>query len=320
MRRCAPAGRRSSAAHNDTPRHADIRPIRVHTKVLARISVPSTVPGIVLRRLTGLKGAAIAASLRDGASATLDPGEPTQRRPGMREQGASRSSPPATGRAKSVPDTTATHGVQRGATETQPVAPRPRARPVIAGQTPFLLRGGSRIRTLEGISRRIYSPLPCGPERENGPLLLRGARYFRAGQCLVVPAPPVVAVVVATVVTAAFMLAAVPVPVVVPVVVATSWERREHFSNSHSWIPFPPRWGTDTPRRPLRGLSLRPRGGFLAAVHSQAISRKGRRWKRWGCADDRPALGFTALGSRCVTVTARTVQSYLPVHYTQVMA
>jgi hypothetical protein len=25
-----------------------------------------------------------------------------------------------------------------------------------------LLRGGSRIRTLEGISRRIYSPLPCG--------------------------------------------------------------------------------------------------------------------------------------------------------------
>src|SRR6185312_9492466 len=27
---------------------------------------------------------------------------------------------------------------------------------------PFVLRGGSRIRTLEGISRRIYRPLPCG--------------------------------------------------------------------------------------------------------------------------------------------------------------
>ena len=94
---------------------------------------------------------------------------------------------------------------------------------------------------MEGITGGVYSPLPCGPERENGPLLLRGARCFRAGQCLVVPAPPVVTVVVAAVVTAAFMLAAVPVPVPVPVVVVTSWEWREHFSNSHRGIPFPPR-------------------------------------------------------------------------------
>jgi hypothetical protein len=31
---------------------------------------------------------------------------------------------------------------------------------VSAGHRPRALRGGSRIRTLEGISRRIYSPLP----------------------------------------------------------------------------------------------------------------------------------------------------------------
>jgi hypothetical protein len=57
----------------------------------------------------------------------------------MRERGASRSSPPATGRAKSVPDTAVTHGVQRGATGTPIVTPRRRPRPVIAGQESFLL-------------------------------------------------------------------------------------------------------------------------------------------------------------------------------------
>ena len=61
--RYTPARLRSSAAPSNTPRYADVLPISVHTEVLTGISVPSTVPGIVLRRLTGLKGAAIAASL-----------------------------------------------------------------------------------------------------------------------------------------------------------------------------------------------------------------------------------------------------------------
>jgi hypothetical protein len=74
-------------------------------------------------------------------------------------------------------------------------------------------------------------------------------------------------------------------------------------------------------------------------VHSQAISRKGGRCERWGCADDRPLVytpdsydadainrcrahaastlraddfpgtWLTALFSRCATVTASTLQS-----------
>jgi hypothetical protein len=63
-------------------------------------------------------------------------------------------------RARFVPDAAATAGVQRGATGKPIVTPRRTPRPVIPVQEPFLLRGGSRIRTLEGISRRIYSPLP----------------------------------------------------------------------------------------------------------------------------------------------------------------
>jgi hypothetical protein len=70
----------------------------------------------------------------------------------------------------------------------------------------------------------------------------------------------VVPVVVAAVVTAALMLAAVSV-VAVTVIVAISWERREHFGNSHSGS-LPSSVGTDTPRRPLPGLSLRPSGSF----------------------------------------------------------
>jgi hypothetical protein len=68
----------------------------------------------------------------------------------------------ATGRAKYVPDAAVADGVQRGATGTPIVAPRRWSRPAIPGQGPFLQRGGSRIRTLEGISRRIYNPLVAG--------------------------------------------------------------------------------------------------------------------------------------------------------------
>jgi WD40 repeat protein len=57
----------------------------------------------------------------------------------MRERGASRSSPPATGRAKSVPDAAVTNGVQRAATGTPTVTPRRNPSPVIAGQGLFLL-------------------------------------------------------------------------------------------------------------------------------------------------------------------------------------
>jgi hypothetical protein len=65
----------------------------------------------------------------------------------------------ATDRAKYVPDVAATDGVQRGATGTPIVTSRRTHRPVISGQGRLCWCGGSRIRTLEGISRRIYSPL-----------------------------------------------------------------------------------------------------------------------------------------------------------------
>ena len=57
----------------------------------------------------------------------------------MREQGWSRSSPPATARAKSVPDAAVTNGVQRGATGTPTVTPQYSPWPVIAAQGSFLL-------------------------------------------------------------------------------------------------------------------------------------------------------------------------------------
>jgi hypothetical protein len=76
----------------------------------------------------------------------------------MRGTGGKQVQPTNTGRAKLVPDTAVIDGVQRGATETPIVTPRRRPQPLIAGQGLFLLGGGSRIRTLEGISRRIYSP------------------------------------------------------------------------------------------------------------------------------------------------------------------
>ena len=69
-----------------------------------------------------------------------------------------RSSPPATGRAKSVPDsgdprcTTGSHGDADRHSQRQTRTRHRRSRTVLLG-------GGSRIRALEGISRRIYSLL-----------------------------------------------------------------------------------------------------------------------------------------------------------------
>ena len=156
--RSTPARSCSSAAHNDTPRHADARPISVHTRSAREDLRPLRSPRDRPTSAHRHQGRRDAASLARCASATLDPGDPTQKRPGMRERGASRSSPPATGRAKSMPDTAATNGVQRGARGTPIVTSRRSPQPIIAGQRLFLLGGGSRIRTLEGISRLIYSP------------------------------------------------------------------------------------------------------------------------------------------------------------------
>jgi hypothetical protein len=80
-------------------------------------------------------------------------------RPGREGTGERTSSPRATGRAKYVPDAAVTDGVQRGATGTPIVTPQRTTRPVITGQGFSCWCGGSRIRTLEGISRQIYSPL-----------------------------------------------------------------------------------------------------------------------------------------------------------------
>jgi hypothetical protein len=84
--------------------------------------------------------------------------------PGVRQRGSA-GRPPVTGRAKSVPDPAVTDGAQRGARGTPTVTPRRRPRPIFAGQTAHLQRGGSRIRILEGISRRIYSPSLCAFRR-----------------------------------------------------------------------------------------------------------------------------------------------------------
>jgi hypothetical protein len=58
----------------------------------AGVSVPSHVPGIVLRRPNGIKGAAGVAEAM-AQSATLDPAEPTQRLAGCEGTGTSRASP-----------------------------------------------------------------------------------------------------------------------------------------------------------------------------------------------------------------------------------
>jgi hypothetical protein len=108
-------------------------------------------------------------SLRTGSACSVSRNPPRRSRSGPRASeprtgrvggnGEAQVEPPATGRAKSVPDVAVTNRAQREVTGTLTVTPRRRLRSVIAGQTPFLLGGGSRIRTLEGFSRRIYSPL-----------------------------------------------------------------------------------------------------------------------------------------------------------------
>ena len=75
-------------------------------------------------------------------------------------QAASSPTTPAA-RAKFVPDAAATDGVQRGVTGTPIVTPQRILPPAIAGLTTIPAGGGSRIRTLEGVRRRIYRPLPC---------------------------------------------------------------------------------------------------------------------------------------------------------------
>jgi hypothetical protein len=78
--RSAPVRSRSSAAYNDTPRYADARPISVHTEVLTGISVPSGVPGIVLRRLADIRAPHGVAA----AMAQAPPLTPASRRRGGR--------------------------------------------------------------------------------------------------------------------------------------------------------------------------------------------------------------------------------------------
>jgi hypothetical protein len=79
------------------------------------------------------------------------------------------------------------------------------------------------------------------------------------------------------------VVVAVPAPATLAAVGTVG---REHVSYSHCGIPFPPRWGTDIPRRPLCVVSLR-RGSEVSRPRSfpgnfqerrfycQVISRKG---------------------------------------------
>jgi len=83
--RSSPACNRRVAARSDTPRQAQARQISVHTEVLTGIRPlrsPRDRPTPARRHQGHLR-----CRCRDGASATLDLVEPTQRRPGMRERG-----------------------------------------------------------------------------------------------------------------------------------------------------------------------------------------------------------------------------------------
>jgi hypothetical protein len=67
------------------------------------------------------------------------------------------------------------------------------------------------------------------------------------------PAVVIVAPVVPAVIPVLVVVAPVAVVVAVPAPVtlaAVGTVGREHVSYSHCGIPFPPRWGTDIPRRP----------------------------------------------------------------------
>jgi hypothetical protein len=109
-RRSSPVRSRSSATHNDTPRHSDARPISVHTEVLTRDLRPLRSPRDRPTSAHRHQGRRSAASLAQAPSATLDPGNPTQRQPGMREWEASRSSPPVLAKHGLLPGSSAVFG------------------------------------------------------------------------------------------------------------------------------------------------------------------------------------------------------------------
>ena len=129
------ARNRSPAARRDIPGQPDARPIRVHTNLCSQgVSVPSDVPGIVLRRLAGIKGTYGVASAMAQAP-PLTPWTRRRGRPGTRERGESRSSPPT------IPPCqirARCSGDQRSTAGTLIVTARRKPRPVIASQGPFV--------------------------------------------------------------------------------------------------------------------------------------------------------------------------------------
>jgi hypothetical protein len=110
------------------------------------------------------------------AQTPLDLVDPMQRPTACGETGNRRSSPPnhrpCQIRARYSGDQRSTVG-SHGDTDRH--APT-KTSTVIAGQAPLLQRGGSRIRTLEGISPRIYSPLPFGRSSSSMGILACTAR------------------------------------------------------------------------------------------------------------------------------------------------
>src|SRR5437763_5193619 len=96
---------------------------------------------------------------------------------------------------------------------------------------------------------------------------MKTAAPLFAGTAVCVGLAPAPAVVVAPVVPAVIPVLVVVAPMAVVVAVPApaalaAAVGREHVSYSHCGIPFPPRWGTDTPRRPpaCRIAAQGPRG------------------------------------------------------------
>src|SRR6476661_3377341 len=97
------------------------------------------------------------------------------------------------------------------------------------------------------------TPLGLFPNENGGPAVRGNRRLCGLGlvpaPAVVVVAPVVPAVIpVLVVVAPAAVVVAVPAPATLAAAVGTVG--REHVSYSHCGIPFPPRWGTDIPRRP----------------------------------------------------------------------
>jgi hypothetical protein len=97
-----------------------------------------------------------------------DPGDPTQRPAGHEGTGTSRSSPPATGRAKSVPDTAVINGVQQGTTGT-PIVTSQR-RPPTCHRRPGAISPAWRVKD-SNLGRHQPTDLqpehPCVPDLDN---------------------------------------------------------------------------------------------------------------------------------------------------------